>query len=258
MDPLAPNSTGQSLTVSNSQSGIDETFEDVLVGEVWFCSGQSNTNMNLYKSYHAETEIALSGERTLRWFTVRNEPNPDRADINPEGKWVISTRETSWEFSAYAYYFAEALQDQLEIPVGVIQGSMGGTPVEAWISLDSLQSDRAGRELLSFWKDKMEGFTYAANPNADMESLLKLGFPSGYYNGRVAPAIPYGIRGAIWYQGESNRFRAQQYAKLFPLMIESWRNQWHQGDFPFYYVQLANIGEETNRDSEWPLLQFVQ
>lgn len=257
-DPLPISHQGKSLTVESSHIGFRREFKDVLVGEVWFCSGQSNTNMNLYKVHHAATEIALSGNRNLRWYTIRNDPNPDAPDDDAQGEWVLSDPATAWEFSAVGYYFAEALQDQLDVPVGVIQGAMGGTPVEAWISLPSLQENPAGKELLSFWKDQMNGFTYADNPNENMAALLKLGFPGGYFNGRVAPAIPYAIKGAIWYQGESNRFRAGQYAELFPLMIRDWRSLWKQGDFPFYYVQLANIGEEDNRESEWPMLQFVQ
>ncbi len=258
LDPLPVSFQKNVLVVTNTDSGFEHEFTDVKVGEVWFCSGQSNTNMNLYKTHHAETEIALAKNPNLRWFTIRNAPNPNSPDAQADGKWVISSPETAWEFSGYGYYFAKALQEQLDVPVGVIQGSMGGTPVEAWISMPSLQSNPAGKELLSFWEDQMDGFTYANNPNENMTALLKLGFPAGYFNGRVAPAIPYAIKGAIWYQGESNRFRSGQYAELFPLMIRDWRSLWKQGDFPFYYVQLANIGEENNRNSEWPMLQFVQ
>ena len=258
LDPLPVSTEGRVLRVSLPDSRITREFSNVVVGEVWFCSGQSNANMNVYKTYHAASEIALSRNPNLRWFTIRNNPNPSGPDREAEGDWVSSSPETAWEFSAYGYFFAKALQHSLNVPVGVIQGSMGGTPVEAWISLESLQASPAGKELLGFWEGQMDGFSYAESPNESLSSLLKLGFPAGYFNGRVAPGIPYAIKGAIWYQGESNRFRAEQYAHLFPLMIQDWRRHWKQGDFPFYYVQLANIGEETNRDSEWPLLQFVQ
>lgn len=257
LEPMSASADGDTLSVTSSGDPKAIQFSDVVVGEVWFLSGQSNANMHLYKTYHAATDVALADAPGLRWYIVRNDPTREGPDADAQGEWVRTTPETAWEYSAYGYHFAQTLFQRLGIPVGVVQGAYGGTPCEAWISQEALQTSKEGRFLTDYWKEREHFFDEDAKLST-FEGLAKLGYPAYYYNARVAPAMPFAIRGAVWYQGESNRFRAKQYLHLFPLMVADWRQQWNRGDFPFYFVQLANIGKEDNRKSEWPMLQYVQ
>ena len=206
---------------------------DVLVGEVWIASGQSNMEWSVMQSSNAADEIKAANHPQIRMIKVGRNPSPEPQDDfkfvpNPAGAtsgWAICTPETVPNFSAVGYFFARKLNQELGVPVGIISSNWGGTIAEAWTSRETLASDPEWYgPILERGKDFKPG-----NPNQ----------PSVLYNSMIKPLVPYAIRGAIWYQGESNVGRAEQYAKLFPAMIADWRRSFGQGEFPFLFVQLA-------------------
>ncbi len=256
--------------------------ENVMAGEVWVCSGQSNMWWTVKLSANADQEIADAKYPGIRLYTVpqRVSPQPESSVV---GKWVECSPETVPGFSAAAYYFGRELYRALNVPIGLIHTSWGGTPAESWTSLKTLKADAelsiygdryneqvAGFEkaradypkLLEQWKAdaekaKAEGKDAPAEPKAPAYGPY---LPSSLYNAMIAPLIPYGIRGAIWYQGESNAGKAYQYRRLFPSMIKDWRRDWAQGDFPFLFVQLANWGPKSDQplDDYWAELREAQ
>jgi sialate O-acetylesterase len=198
-------------------------LKDVLVGEVWVCSGQSNMQWAVSQSDNPQEEIAAANHPQIRLFQVtRKVADQPQADV--QGQWQGCSPETVAGFSAVGYFFGRKLQQELGVPVGLINSSWGGTIAEAWTSRPTLESDADYAEILN----RAANFN-PQNPN--QASVL--------WNGMLAPIVPFAIRGAIWYQGESNVSRAEQYAKLFPAMIQDWRKNWGQGDFAFAFVQLA-------------------
>jgi sialate O-acetylesterase len=188
------------------------TIKDVYVGDVWICSGQSNMEQHLSSTANAKEVIAESGNSMIRLFTVPHKGVAEPAtDIN--AKWQECSPKTAGSFSAVAYYFGRDLQKHLKVPIGLIHTSVGGTPAEAWTSKQALEAD------------------------PKLKYLAKNG--SKLYNGMIAPLLRYSIKGAIWYQGESNAGKAYEYRTLFPAMIKNWRTDFKQGDFPFLFVQIA-------------------
>ncbi len=248
------------------KAGTTRRFQDVRVGEVWLCSGQSNMDFTVAptaKRYFAGTtnwqeEVAKADHPEIRMFTaewaMREDPQPEI-----EGEWKTCTPETVGDFSAAAYFFGRELQQSLGVPVGLITCAYGASTAEAWISAGKLADDQAFKPMLDAFGKKSIG--YRDDPKAfenygrSMEKWLaanKKGRapkhpdpvqdqhnPAVLYNGMIAPIIPYGIRGAIWYQGESNVGARQQYPAVQRALIEDWRERWGRGDFPFYFVQLA-------------------
>jgi len=199
------------------------TLRNVLVGEVWIGSGQSNMQWPVSRSDNAQQEIAAAKYPKIRLFTVAHKISETPLD-DCEGAWVECSPETVGGFSAVAYFFGRHLHKELGVPVGLINSSWGGTICEAWTSREALQADEDFKPIL----DRGKQFN-PKNPNQ----------PSVLFNAMIHPILPFVIRGALWYQGESNVGRAAQYKKLFPTMIQDWRKRWQIGDFPFYYVQLA-------------------
>jgi sialate O-acetylesterase len=239
------------------------TLTNVLVGEVWICSGQSNMEFPLRASYQARRDIEQASNPMIRLFTVPKKKADAPAD-DVEASWQLCAPETVPGFTAVGYYFGRSLQASLGIPVGLIHTSWGGSPAEVWMSEDVLSGDpeyrrdilgayraaRAGyEEALKRWeaartKAKEEGKPFKQHrPWAPWK-------PSELYNGMIAPLLPVAIRGAIWYQGESNADRAWQYRRLFADMIRNWRRDFGQGDFPFLAVQLAPWDANRHRPLE--------
>lgn len=267
--------------------GKDSTlrFSDVLLGEVWLGSGQSNMQWPVKSAANPEEEIANANFPNIRLFTVaRAVATTPMKDC--EGQWVVCSPETIAEFSAVLYYFGKELHQQLNgMPIGLIHTSWGGTPAEAWTSRATLESDSDLAEIVQNWDRLVAEYPEAkAAYEKAMEEWEKKAekakvsnepeppkpqaprgpdhpwLASGLYNAMIAPLIPYTIRGAVWYQGESNAGRAYQYRKLFPAMINDWRKAWGQGPFSFYFVQLANFRERQTEpgDSEWAELREAQ
>jgi sialate O-acetylesterase len=195
----------------------------ILVGEVWICSGQSNMWWPMESSGDPAAEIAAVRAPAIRMFTVTQKtaeaPEPDC-----QGAWQEASPEVAAKWSAVAWYFGRALHGELKVPIGLIHTSWGGTPAEAWTSLATLEADPDYSTILERGGDAKI---------APQNRAARL------FNAMIAPLIPYTLRGAIWYQGESNVPRAWQYRKLFPAMIADWRKHWSLGDFPFYFVQIA-------------------
>jgi len=200
---------------------------DVLVGEVWVCSGQSNMQWSVAQALDPQKEIAAANYPDIRLFTVaRNPAKEPQADCVGNGQqgWAPTTPETVAGFSAVGFFFGRELHRELEVPVGLINTSWGGTICEAWTSRETLESDEDFAAIV----ERVNNFK-PGNPNQG----------SALYNGMIHPLIPFTVQGAIWYQGESNVARAEQYAELFPAMIRDWRKNWSNEDLAFLFVQLA-------------------
>ncbi len=207
------------------------TLENVLIGEVWLCSGQSNMQMPI-RGYNNQPVIGSldavleSTNPNLRLFNVGM-----AASITPredfKGKWDMAEPETTPGYSATAYFFGRLLQKTLNVPVGLITSSWGGTTIQPWMN------DTACQEF-EFYKNIKRDTAFAKNPPK---------VPTTLFNAMINPMVGYGIRGAIWYQGESNKWEPEAYQRLMPAMIRGWRTQWQQGDFPFYYAQVAPHGK---------------
>ena len=228
----------------------------VLVGEVWVCSGQSNMQWAVARSADAQKEIAAAEHPRIRLLTVPRRPMAE-PQTDFEGRWAVCSPKTVPQFSAVAYYFGRRLQRHLDVPIGLINTSYGGTPAEAWTDLAALKKPHALTPLLKRWKKVMHANRHRARGGQLRVSPHR---PSTLWNGMVAPLVPFAIRGVIWYQGESNAGRAEQYRVLFPTMIRAWRKAWGQGDVPFHFVQLANFRprQEAPGESAWAELRETQ
>lgn len=248
LDPLSAG--GPHTIVIEGKNRI--ALEDVLVGEVWVCSGQSNMAFSVGGSYAADLTRQTARFPQLRMITVpRVGTQEPQDDFN--GRWDPCSPETVSHFSAVGYFFGKTLHEALEIPIGLIHDSWGGSACEAWVPRPLLENDAQYKPLMDRWVEIEKAGT-------DQGRLKGNARPGNLYNGMLNPVIGYGIRGAIWYQGESNAGRAYQYRHLFPLMIQSWRDAWKQGDFSFYWVQLADfMGESAEpMDSAWAELREAQ
>jgi sialate O-acetylesterase len=220
-------------------------FEDVLVGEVWVVSGQSNMQFSLKASKEGAEELAQADRPLLRLAIVgqraAKEPVEDR-----EVGWKICTPETARGFSAVGYGLGKELLEKLNVPVGVVQAAVSGTPAQSWTSIEGLKSDATlGRYVEQYEKMK-------AGEKAD-------GMPSSLYNGMIAPLTNMPIAGVAWYQGESNTGDADVYATLFGAMVKDWRRAWG-GDVPFVWVQLPANQERVKvpEESKWSELREAQ
>ena len=245
---------------------------DILVGDVWVCSGQSNMEVQLglrsgqRPIENGEHAVAAADYPKIRHFAVPRSPS-DTPQTNITGKWEVCSPQTAAQFTAVGYFFGRDLHRQLQVPIGLINCSKGGSPAEKWISQARLASDFP--EILAAQEKKIADYPAAlAKYQADEPVLLKAweeafaaaaaegkpaprkpappgdpraaqDRPASLYQGMIAPLQPYAIRGVIWYQGEANAGRSEAYCSLFPALIADWRAQWGQGDFPFLFVQLA-------------------
>lgn len=222
---VATPSAGGPWEVSVSDGTVLK-LKNVMIGEVWVCSGQSNMEMPM-KGYRnqpvkgANDAIAVSSNNYIRLFTVEKSVNLQPQD-DFAGSWKSCDPENVSEFSATAYYFGLMLNRVLNVPVGLINSSWGGTRIEPWIS-----------------EEGVERFDFVSLPDKSQTGNISPQTPTVLFNAMINPMVGYGIKGAIWYQGESNRNEADKYKRLLPGMIENWRSLWGVGEFPFYYVQIA-------------------
>ncbi|MEM9141468.1 MAG: sialate O-acetylesterase [Bacteroidota bacterium] len=244
--------------VFNGENEI--VLRNVLIGEVWLCSGQSNMGWSVKQSNNAYQEILNAQYPLIRFFEVpRNMAWAPQDHV--DARWEACSPETVVNTSAVAYFFGRYLQEKLDVPVGLIISAWGGSGAQAWISKEAASAE--GQKDIVDWYDTYEpqmkeqrsqwikevGAWRAQQPEGKpmdygtRPSRNKLPgdnhIPFGLYNAMIHPLKSYAIKGALWYQGESNVSRAHQYRTLFPAMIKSWRDAWGQGDFPFYFVQLA-------------------
>ncbi|MCC7474716.1 MAG: sialate O-acetylesterase [Pirellulales bacterium] len=256
---------------------------DIVVGEVWLCSGQSN--MELAVSAVTNGDLAIAGSENNQIRLIRSKgPACQRPAKDFAGEWQLCSPGSVAGFSAVGYFFGRELNEQLDVPIGLIDNSWGGSACEAWVRRERLEEANVYSDLLKKWDKLAQGFDEEAwnstlatwlrevaearsggkpvppGPKPANHQGMSHHRPANLYNGRLAPVMPYAIRGAIWYQGETNAGRAYQYRELFPLMIESWRKEWNQGDFPFYWVQLADFRAEQAApgESTWAELREAQ
>jgi sialate O-acetylesterase len=255
------------------------TFNDVLVGEVWLCSGQSNMELPLKNTDNAAGAAAQANDDQLRLcmvpWNLALAPRDDISPTKPEADiWEVCTPETVGKFSAVAYYFGKNLRAALKRPVGLIEDAWGGTAAQVWTDPATLQSDpvfhhyvEQQQKVAAKYPGGDAGFAVqvAAQSQPGEKpggSLVRRGYgptiPSSLFDAMINPIIPFAIKGVIWYQGEDNAAPAPalEYARLFPAMITGWRTLWKEGDFPFLYVQLANLAQRY-RDN-WPLVREAQ
>ena len=283
LDPSPATEKGQVLKVKSVTNSIE--VSDILIGEVWLASGQSNMEWPLNKcgAQMAEAESAEDPHLRLAWVSRATAPLPAES---VKTSWRSATKSTALTFSAVGYFFGRELRKTTQVPVGVIQSAVGGTPAEAWTPIEFLEAEsdfakavNSRKEypnwypklLAKYEKDKVaydlalaeaektgakppkkirEPHTPEKNPN--LASVL--------WNGMIYPLVPYPIRGVIWYQGESNAYRAEVYEKLLTGMIGAWRKAWGQGDFPFLIVQLTdfNVNEDGATGVKWAKLRDAQ
>ena len=200
-------------------------IKNILVGEVWICSGQSNMEWALNQADNGSEAVAASADPMLRLFHVDHHLSKKPLDLAPATGWLESSPSSTGGFSAIGYFFGKYLRQSLKVPVGLIESSWGGTLAEACDSRDALLAHPEFHQMLVISDEAVN------DGRTDRACQL--------FNGMIAPLVPYAIRGAIWYQGESNVGRGHEYQTLFPTMIGSWRDAWGQGNFPFLFVQIA-------------------
>ncbi len=297
-----------SMTITGAQ-GDTVAFSDVLVGEVWLCSGQSNMAFVLNRDVNADAAKAGAKDPLLHFAVVAaTAATSPQTDVHVA--WSQATPDTVGQLSAVSYYFARELRKDLNVPVGVIVSAWGGTVAEAWTDRATLEADPglkyladaepkaltdyagaiknyndrlpdmkakfdAENELYTADKAKWDIDATAAKaagatvppapkppvaPMAPQDPATRPNYASHLFNGMINPLVPYAIRGAIWYQGESNATRAAEYANLFPKMISDWRSVWGEGQFPFLFVQLAPFGAITTTPTtaNWAELREAQ
>ncbi len=211
------------ITISDTNS---LTLNNVLIGEVWICSGQSNMQMTMsgYRNQPilgSNEAIALSKNKSIRLFTVeRNKSLEQLQDFS--GNWNECTPENVSEFSATAYFFGRMIEEALDVPVGLICSSWGGTRIEPWMS-----------------ENGFDKYNWVTLPDKKQTGEFSQQTPTVLYNAMIKPMVGYAIKGGLWYQGESNRNEPDHYRELMSGLVENWRNEWGIGDFSFYYAQIA-------------------
>lgn len=220
-----------SMTISD---GNPVTLKNILMGDVWLCSGQSNMEMPMkgFKDQpisHSNDYIFNAANDEIRIFTVPRSVNTTPSDTIKMATWKMANPIDVANFSATGYLFGKFLQDKLKVPIGLVNISYGGTPVEAFMSEESLKN-----------------YPEIKLPATD-EAKLTNKFPTSVYNAMMHPFIGYAIKGGIWYQGETNADRPKQYEALFPDFVKMLRDQFNIGEFPFYYVQIAPYDYNQNR-----------
>lgn len=269
------------LTVAGTNQIV---LDDILIGDVWFASGQSNMEMPLEgfrgsaMVKNSAQEISQASYPQMRLLIMpRKASEFPLADFDAGQSWTICTPETAAKFSAVAYFFGRGILAKEQVPIGLIDSTWGGTPVEAWVSLDGLSADASLMPVFAAWArmsdDQAEALLSAAAERREDQAAREAGQPlpkhawhpdsqswdpAWLFNGMVAPATNYPIKGVIWYQGESNSRldRALMYEKAFPALIADWRRHWREGDFPFLFVQISSFTSDATED--WAVVREAQ
>ncbi|MEM1296344.1 MAG: sialate O-acetylesterase, partial [Verrucomicrobiota bacterium] len=293
LSPLKMNKTAQVLSVTAGKETVK--VSDILVGEVWMCSGQSNMGWRLRQTLDWEKAAAAAKHPQLRLFTTptTTAKTPQRDVLG--GEWQICSPETAPDFSGVGYYFGRKLLQELDVPIGMVNTAWGGKPSEAFTSREMLEGVSTAQKLLDDWDARQKAYEpnrakanyekalaawekkvadmraaakksgkpvarFPRRPATPTEPHLQPNCPSAIYNQMISPWNPVAIAGAIWYQGESNATRARQYETIFPAMIQDWRNQRNDA-IPFHFVQLANFrapSTEPGIPDSWAELQNAQ
>ena len=216
-----------------SQKDKTLTRKNIVVGDIWICGGQSNMQWEVHQSEGADVAVASASNPKIRLFTVQREGDAKpRSDLKT-GSWVEAAPESVKNFSAVGYYFGRDLQKSLNVPIGLLSSNIGGTTAERWMSKESIDN------------------------NPEIKDMKPTQGRNDLYNAMIAPLAPYSIKGAIWYQGESNASRPYNYRHVLAGMIKSWRDTFGQGDFPFLIVELAPFTPIVDEpvDQEWAVVR---
>lgn len=267
---LSPLKAGGPYTLVVSSGKQKLTYGNVLAGEVWLCSGQSNMEFYLNWSATAKRDVAKAANDNIRLFDMKARWRTDAVEWNAsvldslnhlqyykDTEWTVCAPQTAGNFSAVAYYFGKMLQDSLQVPVGLICNAIGGSPTEAWIDRSSLEYHFPA--ILRNWtkndfiQDWVRGRA-ALNVKKSTDKLQRHPYEPCYlYESGILPLQQFPIKGIIWYQGESNAHNREAHEKLFKLLVDSWRKNWEDNELPFYYVQLSSIDRPS-----WPWFRDSQ
>ncbi len=262
---------GGPYQIKATSNGQEIRLTDVLAGEVWICSGQSNMQWAVGGSEDFELEKISANYPSIRMINFPQVGSQQKVWSHDDRQWKVCNSENVAGFSAVGYFFGRQLHQSMNVPIGLINNAWGGSAAEAWVDQSVLQSDERFSALIKRWEASQTRFeeldakrdrtTQEQKEHGDLKRNLSGNHrPGNIYHGVLESHLGYGIRGAIWYQGESNAQRAYQYRELFPLMITHWRDRWGQGNFPFYWVQLADYQPETTgpEESAWAELREAQ
>ena len=280
---LAPQAAGGpfQLTIAGSNK---IALDDILIGDVWFASGQSNMEMPL-KGFpgsafvdNAAAEINDASHPNMRLFFVDHKASEyPLNDFAGEPSWTVCSPETAAKFSAVAYFFGRDVANKEHVPIGLIDSTWGGTPGASWVSLDGISSNASLMPVFASWatmadehadvpaivaaEKREDAAARSANrppPKHSWHPDPDSWAPAALFNGMVAPAVPFVMKGVIWYQGESDSgaARAPLYSKVFPALISDWRRHWHEGNFPFLFVQISSF--KSNDTETWPIIREAQ
>lgn len=267
---LRPLKAGGPYTLSISTGKQDLIYKEVLAGEVWLCSGQSNMEFRLNQSATGKRDIPQAANDRIRLFDMKARWRTDAVEWDAsvldslnhlqyftDTSWKVCSPETAGRFSAIAYYFGKMLQDSLKVPVGLICNAIGGSPTEAWVDRRTLEYEFPA--ILRNWtqNDFIQGWVRgraALNVKKSSHKFQRHPYEPCYlYESGILPLQQYAIKGVLWYQGESNAHNKDAHEKLFKLLIQSWRKNWNNAGLPFYFVQLSSL----NRPS-WPWFRDSQ
>ena len=267
LDPLKAGGP-YTLTISADKQKL--IYNNVLAGEVWLCSGQSNMEFYLSWSATGKRDIPQSSNDQIRLYDMKARWRTNAVEWEAsvldslnhlqyftDASWTVCSPETAGQFSAIAYYFGRMLQDSLQVPIGLICNAIGGSPTEAWVDRRTLEYEFPA--ILRNWtkndfiQDWVRGRA-ALNVKKSSYKFQRHPYEPCYlYESGILPLQQYPIKGVLWYQGESNAHNKDAHEKLFKLLVQSWRKNWNQSDMPFYYVQLSSL----NRPS-WPWFRDSQ
>ena len=281
LKPMPASATPTTMTISGTNT---ITLDDILVGEVWIVAGQSNMEFALAQSADGEAAVAAANDPVIRLFNISRRV-AFQHESGPLAVWQPVSSAAVRGFSAAGYYFAVQLRDALHVPIGMINSSYGGTQAEAWTPVEYLLASADLRpcvdrtkiwdeerprvkaeyeQRMQQWREaadkaKAEGASPPSEPRVP-DALRESRIAASIYDRMIAPLIPFAIRGVVWYQGESNEARAQQYEVLLPTLIRAWRERWGEGNFPFGIVQLPNYRDPRPEPSDepWSFLREAQ
>jgi sialate O-acetylesterase len=271
------------ITGDRDADGGSVVISDIVVGDVWLCSGQSNMEWQVSRSDNAAAEIAAADFPLIRHFEVSREP----VTMEPKktyDKWMVCSPATAGDFTGIGYYFARDIFRRHNVPVGLVNSSWGGTGIETWMSEHAILADRSFRitfykwieeitayperlaaydRALANWKSDAAkagaaGKKFTKQPPRPPESLYGQNKPARLFSAMIAPVIPCALKGAVWYQGEHNAGRPDGYGALLSAMLRDWRARWGQGDFPFVIMQLPNYKSGDASSIKWARLREEQ
>ncbi len=283
LDPMPASAEPRTLGISsnNPKSKVQNPIlSDVLVGDVWLCSGQSNMASQVNSVENAEVEMAAANHPLIRHIRVKLKSS-ETPLTNIQGQWTVCSPDTVKDYSAVSYFFARDISTDLQVPIGLINSTWGGTSATAWMSTEALATDpmiavqwaKQVKEFpaakvkyeaaLAVWEKgaaeaKATGQTYTQKKPLFPTGPGDRNSPAALWNGMIAPLMPAPFKGILWYQGEQDASKHASYHLWFPTLIKQWRRDFGQGDLPFLYVQLPNHNSEGAYSLSWAFMRGVQ